>query len=77
MAEPMNIRAAVLAREITNRDVHRIQTQNGRGKQQLEVAERIEVAEIAPPRAHPLIIVAGDQLGAAKRVAQPGIQHPT
>src|SRR6202035_4003978 len=46
-----------------------------RGDDQVEIAERIEIAEIAAlPRQH-FVVLAQQYLGAAQRVGQPGIDE--
>src|SRR5260370_41272432 len=72
----MDIGFAVSARNVADGYVNDSQSQCSGGVEQLEIAERIEVAEIAPPCLHALIVGARDEFRPAERIADANIQNP-
>src|SRR6202795_2499481 len=79
VAEALDICFTISPRQIPYRNVDDFEAELGRGKEQFEVAERIELAEVFSPGHHALVIVPGDKLRAAQRIAetyiQDGAQH--
>src|SRR5215203_1799058 len=47
----------------------------GGGKQELEIAERVEVAEIVAPANEPLVVAPRHKLGAAQAVSELHVEH--
>ncbi len=76
MSKSLDIGFTVGTRQVSDGDVHNPQSQNRGRVEQLKIAERVEVSEIAPPRHHALVIVARNQFRAAKRIANANPQYP-
>src|SRR6266480_9199 len=76
MAKSLDIGFAVRARQVADRYVDDSQAQNGGRVEQLKIAERIEVAEIAPPRHHAPVIETRNEFRPAERIADANIQNP-
>ena len=58
MSKAADIRAA-LACKVSYRNIDHAETHNRSRKEQLKIADRIEIAEIAAPRDKAVIVVAG------------------
>ena len=59
MSKAADIRAAVLACKVSYRNIDYAETHNRGREEQLKIADRIEIAEIAAPRDKAAIVVAG------------------
>src|SRR5207247_823235 len=57
--EPADVRAAVTARQIPYRNINYSKSHDSGGKEKLEIAKWIEVAEIAPPGDKSVIVMFG------------------
>src|SRR5581483_2129286 len=66
--EARDLRLAVRARVVADGQVDDLQVQPRRAEQQVEVAERVEVAEVRAPRGDLLVAVPLERLRAAERV---------
>ena len=58
MAEPMNVRFTVRAGQVTDWNIDNSKREHGGREKQFEIAERVEIAEIAAPFQNPLVIAA-------------------
>ena len=77
MAESLDLGFARSSRQITHGNIHDSQPQYGRGKQQLKIAEGIEVSEILAPRNHALVVGACQQFCSAKGIADAQVENAT
>src|SRR5258708_8281147 len=76
MAKALDVGFAVRTREVANGNVDNSQSQNCGRVEQLKITERIEVAKIAPPRRHALVVAALDKFCPAQRITDANIQNP-
>src|ERR1043165_6900940 len=65
---PTDVCLAVRASAVANREIDDAMVQLGGAEEQIEVAERVKVAEIGPIGGNALIVFAPQHLGAAQRV---------
>src|SRR5438552_2996365 len=64
----LNVGFAISAGLVTNRQIEDAQVEFCRAKQQVEIAERIEIAEIRAMARDGLVVFSEEHLGAAERV---------
>src|SRR5689334_16576445 len=57
MTKATDIGAPVLPRQIPDRDIHHTQRHDRCGIEQFEIAERVEITEVAPPRHKTFVVV--------------------
>src|SRR6266702_7661571 len=68
MTEPGDLRLAIGARGVPDREIHRFQVELRCTEDQIEIAERTEIAEIGLARLEALVVAAPHHLRAAQRV---------
>src|SRR5688500_18826777 len=73
VVKPADIGRSVGSRPVIHGNVNYTGTKYGGRKEQLEVAERVEVAEVAAPSYEALVIASRHQLSAAEAVTQPDV----
>src|ERR1017187_3874664 len=72
----MDVRASVSSRKITDGHIHGTESQNTRGKEEFKIAEGIKLAEVPAPGRHAFVVAPAEQLSAAERIAEAGIENP-
>src|SRR5688500_3330873 len=65
----MDVGGAVRSRPVIHGNIDYTGSKYSSGEQQLEVAERVEVAEVFPPSDEPLVVAPREELRAAQAVA--------
>src|SRR5262249_22544761 len=76
VAETRYLRFAIGARRVSNRDFYATQVKFGCAKDQIKIAERIKIAEIAASCQEALVIRAPKHLCAAQRIGKTLIEQP-
>src|ERR1700685_4294860 len=77
MLEARNLRLAIGAAGIVDRNLHDLQAPLGRSKNKSEIAERVKMAEIGTPLLETHIIAPAQSFGAAKRIGEALRQEPS
>src|SRR5687768_3962955 len=75
VAEPSDVGCSVGSRAVIHGNVDYTGTKDCGREQELEVAERIEVAEIMSPSHESFVIAMRHELGPAEAVTEPYVQH--
>src|SRR3970282_1831016 len=68
VGEAADVRRPVRALTVSHGDLHDAQVEVGGSEDQVEVAVRIEIAEVSPPGREMGVVQAPDDLGAAERI---------
>src|SRR5262249_24876426 len=76
VTEAGNLGLAVGAAGVADRNLDRLEAELGGAEDQIEIAERIEIAEIAATGLEARIVGAGQRLGAAQRIGEPLREQP-
>ena len=76
MAPALDIGFSVRPFPVTYRQVHDSEVQSGRAEDQVEIAERIDLAEVGTVGRDPLVICLAQNLGPAQRVLNTLTEQP-
>src|SRR5262245_8550424 len=76
MRPSMDLRRAVRAFTVTNRNIADLEVQLSRAKQKVEIAERIEITKYVAVLRHPKIIPAEERFRTAQRILDGLSQYP-
>src|SRR5437879_3776285 len=75
VGKPPDVRGPVIPFQVMDRDLQDLEVELGGPEEEVEVAERIEVAEIPAISFDAAVILAPEHLGAAERVIHPLVVH--